>query len=65
MKTEIKESTKKWVQGYMCCLATIIRMAGENTEHQEAFYACCKDIQDCIDHGVDEYDLEELRKHYP
>ncbi len=59
---ENKES--KFIQGYVCAIATITSIIGEHTNVREAFKAGIgnKTANDLISFGVDEYDIEVLKE---
>lgn len=56
--------TDKWIQGYACCLATMINMDGCNTQHIETYRAGfgLKTESNLIALGVDQYDIDIFKK---
>jgi len=59
-----KRETDVFIQGYACCIATLIRSHGIDTPIEDAFKAGIGRLKVCIDAGVDEYDLEILKQHF-
>lgn len=64
IKTDMKTTRKKedkFIQGWSCCLASIIKGHGCNTEHTEAFreisakYPTESDMRKV---GIDDFDIE-------
>jgi hypothetical protein len=51
----------KFVQGYMCALATIVKVYGTDTAVEDAFGCCPRTEEQMKEQGVDESDIEALR----
>ena len=55
----------EWVQGYACCVATMLKLTGINDSAiDELFHSGVGSIEKAIAAGVHENDLEELKKYY-
>lgn len=61
----MKLRDEAFLQGYACCLATLIRLNGINDTHSdELFTAGIGTLSKAKEAGVDEYDMDELTKYY-
>lgn len=62
----MKKEEKKWVQGYACCLASLISMGGQaDTQQIEAYSAGGLNNmseKQMISAGIDEYDISVFKK---
>lgn len=57
-----KRKTDRWLCGYACAIAVIVRTRGESSETEEALAAAgLTSVSAAQDAGVDESDLEVLR----
>lgn len=55
----------KWTQGYACAVAQLLKLEGiNNSISDELFGAGIGSIEKAEKAGVDEGDLEELKKYY-
>jgi hypothetical protein len=60
-----KKKEDKWLQGYACCVAMLLKKDGMNTTNSdELFREGIGSIKKAIEAGVDEDDIEELKKYY-
>jgi hypothetical protein len=53
-----------FIQGYACCLATIIQSHGISTEVREAFKSGIGTLEVCVKANIDQYDLDILKAHF-
>jgi hypothetical protein len=54
----------RFLQGYACCLASMMSTCGGNTEHKEAFFACFSNmtIKQLKEACVEQSDIEIFKK---
>lgn len=55
---------KGFIQGYTCAVATDIKNYGMRTETKDLWGCNKHSMEELIEAGVDEYDLEILKEHW-
>lgn len=54
----------RFIQGYVCCVVTLLKSHGIETAVSEAFQAGVGRIAKAVKAGCPDYDIEELKKHF-
>jgi hypothetical protein len=58
-----RDDSSRWIQGYACAVASLVRMAGGHNTHEREALECAglTSIEELRNHKIDPFDIEALR----